>query len=464
VIALTTAAADAETVALGRALRDLDEVALVAPERPPDLDETIAFVPADLGSPDDTEAALASVDRIGPLTCVVAAPATAPAAGIATVTEDVWASTMASNQTAAMHTARSSGRLLSKRGAGRIVLVGWRIDRSGARTVHLAAMSGAIGQLARSLAAEVGPSNVTVNGILVPPERLVDAAGAVRLLVLPDAGYLTGEVLAPGALDGGPGSAGLPSSSLKDRVALITGAGQGIGAAIADRFAAVSAVVAVNSLHPEKAEATADRLRGRGARAEAFPADVGQPQEVQGLVESVEASFGPIEVLVNNAAVLSMERLVDLDLADWHRQIAVDLTGPFRLCRGVLPSMIEAGWGRIVNVSSIWGLVAARGATAYSAAKGGLIELTRALAEEVGPDGVRVCAIAPGTVSTPQLAADAAFAGISVPEMEERYARDTVLGRIGTPDEIAGLVAFLASEAGAPFQGQTVAVTGGRSE
>jgi 3-oxoacyl-[acyl-carrier protein] reductase len=153
-----------------------------------------------------------------------------------------------------------------------------------------------------------------------------------------------------------------------------------------------------------------------------------------------------------------------MDLAEWHRQTAVDLTGPFQLCRRVLPSMIEVGWGRIVNVSSIWGLVAARGATAYSSAKGGLIELTRALAEEVAPDGVRVCAIAPGTVSTPQLAADAAFSGIGIPEMEERYARDTVLGRIGTAEEIAGLVAFLASDAGAPFQGQTVAVTGGRSE
>jgi 3-oxoacyl-[acyl-carrier protein] reductase len=126
--------------------------------------------------------------------------------------------------------------------------------------------------------------------------------------------------------------------------------------------------------------------------------------------------------------------------------------------------MVGDGWGRVVNVSSIWGLVGARGATPYAAAKGALIELTRALAEEVGPAGVRVSAIAPGVVSTPQLAADAAFAGITIPEMEARYALDTLVGRIGTPEEIAGVVAFLVSGIGASFEGQTVAVTGGRSE
>ena len=132
--------------------------------------------------------------------------------------------------------------------------------------------------------------------------------------------------------------------------------------------------------------------------------------------------------------------------------------------RRVIPAMVEAGWGRIVNVSSIWGLVGARGATAYSAAKAGLIELTRAMAQEVGPRGVRVTAVAPGVISTPQLATDAEFAGITIPEMERRYALDTLLGRIGTAAEIAGVVALLASDAGAPFEGQTVPVTGGRSE
>jgi NAD(P)-dependent dehydrogenase (short-subunit alcohol dehydrogenase family) len=142
----------------------------------------------------------------------------------------------------------------------------------------------------------------------------------------------------------------------------------------------------------------------------------------------------------------------------------VNLTGPFLVCRRVIPGMVEAKWGRIVNVSSIWGLVGARGATAYAAAKGGLIELTRAMAQEVAANGVRVTAVAPGVVSTPQLAADAAFSDITVPEMERRYALDTLLGRIASASEIAGVVAFLASDDGAPFVGQTVPVTGGRSE
>jgi 3-oxoacyl-[acyl-carrier protein] reductase len=457
VIALTAAAPDAATAALARALRDLDEVALVAPERPPDLDERIAFVKADLGSADETDAAVASVGRAGSLACVVAAPAPAPTEAIAGVSDGTWASTVAVNHTASMHAARAAARWFSERGEGRIALIGWLIGHPRAGSTHLAAMSGATRQLARSLAAEVGPSNVTVNAILVPRERLADAAGAVRLLLLPDAGYLTGEVLAPAPSDGG-------STSVADRVALVTGAGQGIGAAIADRLSAASVVVAVNSEHREKAEATAERLRRDGGRAEAFPADVADARQVEELVGQIEEKLGRIEILVNNAAVLSMKRLVEMDLVDWHRQIAVNLTGPFRLSRRVVPSMIDAGWGSIVNVASIWGLVGARGATAYASTKGGLIELTRAMAEEVGPGGVRVCAIAPGTVSTPQLAADAAFSGITIAEMEERYSHDTVLGRIGTPEEIAGLVAFLASEAGAPFKGQTIAVTGGRSE
>jgi NAD(P)-dependent dehydrogenase (short-subunit alcohol dehydrogenase family) len=465
VIALAAATPDASMAALGRELRDLDRIALLAPEPPPSLDDRTAFVRADPSTAAGAETALAAVEQAhGPVSCLVMVPAEAPEATVEDLSDAVWGSTLAKNQTAAMHAARAAGGLMRGRGAGRIVLVGWRIDRP-AGWAHLAATSGAIYQLARSLASEVGPYGVTVNAILVPPGALADAAGAVRLLASSDAGYMTGEVLTPGPSESSRTERRVGwGNGLAGRVVLVTGAGQGIGAEIAGRLAKEGAVVAVNSLHEDKAEATAERVRSAGGKAEAFPADVADPKQVDRMVTSIESRLGSVEVLVNNAAVLLMRELSELDLDDWHRQIAVNLTGPFLVSRRVIRAMNEVGWGRIVNVSSIWGLVGARGATAYAAAKGGLIELTRAMAQEVGANGVPVSGVAPGVVSTPQLAADAAFSGITVAEMERRYALDTVLGRIASASEIAGVVAFLASDEGAPFAGQTVPVTGGRSE
>jgi 3-oxoacyl-[acyl-carrier protein] reductase len=465
VIALASATSGAGTVSLGRALRGLDQVALLAPEAPPGPDERIAFVQGDLSTAAGAEKALAALEEAhGPMRCLVTVPAPGPEVGVAALSDDAWDSALAMNQTAAMHAARAAARLMCGRGSGSIALVGWRIDHA-AGWAHLAATSGAISQLARSLAAEAGPRGVTVNAILVPLGELNDAAAAVRLLMSPDAGYLTGEVLIPGpAPPAGSERGAGQGNGLTGRVALVTGAGQGIGAEIAGRLGTEGAVVAVNSLHAEKAEATAGRVSSTGGTAEPFPADVSDPSQVERMVTSIESRLGSVEILVNNAAVLSMRELTEMDLDDWDRQIAVNLTGPFLVCRRIIPRMVEARWGRIVNVSSIWGLVGARGATAYAAAKGGLIELTRAMAQEVGGNGVRVTAVAPGVVSTPQLAADAAFSGITVPEMERRYALDTLLGRIASASEIAGVVAFLASDEGAPFEGQTVPVTGGRSE
>ena len=251
---------------------------------------------------------------------------------------------------------------------------------------------------------------------------------------------------------------------LDGRVALVTGAGQGIGAAIAARLGDEGCRVAVNSLQPAKAAATAERLRGAGAVAHAFPADVADASQVNDMVAGVEEALGPVEILVNNAAYLDMERMVDQDPGIWNRMIDVDLTGPFLCVRRVLAGMLAAARGRIITISSIWGLIGAKGATAYCAAKGGLVEMTRALDAEVGGAGVSASAIAPGIIDTPQLASDAGFAGISLDEMKARYATQDLVGRIGTPEEIAGVVAFLASDDGTAFRGQTLPVTGGRSE
>lgn len=251
---------------------------------------------------------------------------------------------------------------------------------------------------------------------------------------------------------------------LEGRVALVTGAGRGIGAAIAERLAREGCSVAVNSLHDASARGMVDRLVESGAEAHAFPADVGDPRQVDAMVDTVEAWRGPVEILVNNAATLTMERLLDLDLKTWHDIVRVNLGGTFSCSRRVVPAMREAGWGRIVSISSIWGLIGAGGATPYCASKGGQVGLTRALAAELEGTGVRAHAVGPGVIDTDQLEADAAFAGIPLEEMKRRYAEGTLVGRIGTPEEIAGIVAFLASDAGAAFNGQVVMVTGGRAE
>jgi 2-hydroxycyclohexanecarboxyl-CoA dehydrogenase len=253
-------------------------------------------------------------------------------------------------------------------------------------------------------------------------------------------------------------------SALGGRVALVTGAGQGIGAATARRLGAAGALVAVNSLHADKAHRTAQQVNAAGGKAVAVPGDVASPADVESFIGQTESLFGPVEVLVNNAAILSMAPFGEFNANDFDRIVNVNLTGPMLCARRVLPAMRSARWGRIITVTSIWGITGARGATPYSASKGGLIGFTRALADEVADDGVFVTAIAPGTVDTPQLAADAAFAGCSLAEIKQRYADDTLVKRIAAADEIAGLIVWLAADRTGVFSGEIVAVTGGRSE
>jgi NAD(P)-dependent dehydrogenase (short-subunit alcohol dehydrogenase family) len=234
---------------------------------------------------------------------------------------------------------------------------------------------------------------------------------------------------------------------------LVTGAAQGIGRAIALRLAAGGAKVAVNDKEPTAAlDELAASIGGIAA-----PADVSDRDQVAGLV----ARTGPVDALVCNAAYMTMSPLADHPARDWWKIIDTNLTGTFHLIQAVLPGMRDQGGGRIVIVTSYWGVTGWPNATAYAASKAGLIALTKALGRELAPEGIIVNAVAPGVIATPQLEVDAADAGITVEEVKRRYARHIPLGRVGQPAEIADAVAFLASPKVGAMVGQILQVNGG---
>jgi NAD(P)-dependent dehydrogenase (short-subunit alcohol dehydrogenase family) len=239
--------------------------------------------------------------------------------------------------------------------------------------------------------------------------------------------------------------------------ALVSGAGQGLGRAIARRLADEGARVAVNDREPSPGvDAVVRETAGVAAIA-----DVADPDAVTRMVVDVEATLGGIDVLVANHAYMSMAPFVEHDPGDWWRNIEVNLSGTFFLVRAVLPGMRHLGGGRIVIIASEFGVVGWPNATAYAASKTGLISLTKTLGRELAPDGIVVNAIAPGIMDTPQLDVDAADAGVSPEQIRRRYAAESPIGRIGRPEEIAALVAFLACEAGGAFVGQILQPNGG---
>jgi NAD(P)-dependent dehydrogenase (short-subunit alcohol dehydrogenase family) len=239
-------------------------------------------------------------------------------------------------------------------------------------------------------------------------------------------------------------------------VALVTGAGQGMGAAIATRLAADGAAVAVNDIAEANAHAVAGRIGGR-----AYPFDVADPEAAAAAVAAIEADLGPVDVLVANHAYMTMAPFEATTAAEWARTIEVNLLGTATLIELTAPAMAARGFGRIVVIASEWGVTGWPNATPYAASKGGLISLVKSAARALGPRGVAVNAIAPGITDTPQLQVDADDAGISLPAMIERYAADIPLGRVGTPEDIAETVAFLCSTEAIALVGQVLQPNGG---
>ena len=245
--------------------------------------------------------------------------------------------------------------------------------------------------------------------------------------------------------------------ALEGTVALVTGAAQGIGRATALRLAADGATVAANDLVPsENLDEVARACGGLTA-----PADVSEPGEVEPMVADVEKSAGPVGLLVANAAYMSMGPFLEHEESDWWKQVETNLSGTFYLVRSVLPGMRRLGGGRIVIVSSEWGVIGWPNATAYAASKAGLISFGKTLGRELAPENIITNMISPGIVDTPQLEVDALDAGVSREEIRSRYAAGIPVGRVGRPEDIAATVAFLARRDTASIVGQVLQPNGG---
>jgi NAD(P)-dependent dehydrogenase (short-subunit alcohol dehydrogenase family) len=245
---------------------------------------------------------------------------------------------------------------------------------------------------------------------------------------------------------------------LKERqeVAVVTGAGRGIGRRVALVLAEEGFRVAANDL--EAPDGTVEEIRAAGAEALALPGDVSDEAAVRAMVETVMGEFGRADVLVNNAGISTIVPAEETTLADWNRTLAVNLTGPFLLCREFGRGMLEAGSGSIVNVSSVAGLLGVGDRAAYNASKHGLVGLTRTLAAEWGGRGVRVNAVCPGWVKTEMDEEDQGAGGYTDADIEGRVP----MARFANPEDVARAVAFLADPEWSGFvNGHTLSVDGG---
>jgi 3-oxoacyl-[acyl-carrier protein] reductase len=237
------------------------------------------------------------------------------------------------------------------------------------------------------------------------------------------------------------------------RIAVVTGGSRGIGAEICRTLAAQG--LRVHLVYRDAEDAAKEitsLIEAEGGRITAHRADVSDESEVEALVDRIVKADGGLHVLVNNAGIIDDQLVMSMRLAQWERVLKVNLTAPFLMVRAILPVMLDQGWGRIVNISSVSAWIPGSGQAAYAASKGGLDALTRALASEVGHKGIRVNSVAPGRVVTDMTEAVSSQLGSA--ELGNRW---------GKPEDIASIVGFLVSDAADYIQGQTITVDGGRS-
>jgi 3-oxoacyl-[acyl-carrier protein] reductase len=240
-------------------------------------------------------------------------------------------------------------------------------------------------------------------------------------------------------------------AALGGKVAMVTGGARGIGKAIAAALAAEGARIAVVDLDLGNAEATAAELGG-GARG--FAANVAKAADVDAVVEAIERDLGPIDILVNNAGITRDGLLMRLSEADWDAVLSVNLKAAFLTMKAVTRGMMKRRSGRVINIASVVGVVGNKGQANYAASKAGLIGLTKTIAKELASRNVLVNAVAPGFIETDMTA------GLP-PEARQALSAQIALGRLGTPADIASVVAFLASEGASYITGQVIVVDGG---
>lgn len=254
--------------------------------------------------------------------------------------------------------------------------------------------------------------------------------------------------------------------SLTGRVALVTGAARGIGKSVVLRFAREGAALALADLDADRAQRSVEEITRLGARAEVFRVDVTQREQVEATVTAAVKSFGQVDILVNCAGVSLVAPLAEIDDGTWDRVLDTNLRGTFLFCQAVAPHMAGQGCGKIINFSSMAAKVGGRWMTVYSAAKAGVIGLTRSLARELAEHRINVNAVCPGIVPTEMWESmrsrQAEKLGIPVEKVDEYYASQIPLKRVATTEDVSNIVYFLASSTSDYITGQAINVTGGQ--
>ena len=242
--------------------------------------------------------------------------------------------------------------------------------------------------------------------------------------------------------------------TLSGRVALVTGASQGIGHACALKLAEAGATVAAAARNQQKLDELVAHITATGGKAAAFPLDVADEEQIKATFKAAIAQFGKIDILVNNAGITRDQLVMRMKRADWDAVLNTNLTSAYLCVQQVISSMLKQRWGRIINVTSVFGQTGQAGQANYSASKAGLIGLTMAIAREVGSRNITCNAVAPGFIET-------AMTATLPEEIKQSGLKMIPLGRIGTPEDVAGAVRFLASDEASYITGHVLNINGG---